>query len=254
MLTYLAVGEPGETHVQSALKHALNHHWGDSAYLSNFAFMIGLAAVVVLAICLLTNKKSLVPTGFFRNALEGMVLMIRGMVRNTMGHHGDRLIPFFCTLFIFILTMNVLGMIPIPGVGGTATSNLNVTGMLAGIVVLVSIASGFITQGPGGFLKLFVPGGLPVALVPVLFTLEFVGFFIKHGVLMVRLFANMLAGHLVIGAFLGLIGDVGTQMAILSVPLSLFVSLLEVLVAFLQAYVFTLLSVLFIGAMVHPDH
>ena len=131
-----------------------------------------------------------------------------------------------------------------------------VTGAFATMIIVISTLSGFIYHGPVGFLKLFVPGGLPAPLVPILFVLEFVSFFIKHGVLMIRLFANMIAGHLVIGAFLGLIADMHSYVVAgaLSVPLSLFVSCLELLVAFLQAYVFTLLSTLFIGGMVHPDH
>ncbi len=124
------------------------------------------------------------------------------MVRPTMGgHHGDRFVPFFCTLFSAILVMNLLGMVP--GLG-TATSNLMVTGALAAIVLLVSILSGLVIH-KSHFLHLFVPSGLPKAIVPLLFVLELVGFFIKHAVLAVRLFANMIAGHLVIGAFLGLI-------------------------------------------------
>jgi F-type H+-transporting ATPase subunit a len=251
-----------------ALKHALDHSHVElfaGISLTSFMVMIALSAVVVFLISVLADKKGLVPKGFFRNALEGLVLMVRGMVRNAMGAHGhddhhtrvaDRYVPFFCTAFLFILAMNLLGMVPIPKFGGTATSNIWVTAALALIVLVTSIASGFIHHGPRGFLKLFAPSGLPAVLVPVLFVLEFVGFFTKHGVLMVRLFANMLAGHLVIGAFLGLIADFESYLVagFLSVPLALFVSFLEILVAFLQAYVFTLLSVLFVGGMVHPEH
>jgi F-type H+-transporting ATPase subunit a len=270
MLPLLAMSDPpgGESGVMFALKHALDHSHGElggGITLSSFKVMIALAAVVVLLITLLVDKRSLVPKGFFRSAIESLVLMIRGMVRNAMGAHGheghhtkvaDRYVPFFCTAFLFILVMNLLGMVPIPKFGGTATSNLMVTGALALIVLVTSVASGFIYHGAGGFLKLFTPSGLPPLLVPLLFVLEFVGFFIKHGVLMVRLFANMLAGHLVIGAFLGLIADFESYLVagFLSVPLALFVSFLEILVAFLQAYVFTLLSVLFVGGMVHPEH
>ena len=103
---------------------------------------------------------------------------------------------------------------------------------------------------------LSVPGGVPKLVVPLLFLLEFIGFFVKHGVLMLRLFANMIAGHLVIGAFIGMVWVFKSYLvgAFLSVPLALFVSFLELLVAFLQAYVFTMLSALFIGGMVHPEH
>lgn len=259
MLTYLLKGEPAEgvTGVQFALNHALDHDHVTLAggiTISSFKIMIAVAAALMLLFSMKADKKSLVPRGICRNALEGILLFIRGMTRSA--HLPDKFVPFFCTTFFFILTMNLLGMVPIPKYGGTATSNMMVTGALASIIITVSVLAGFIYQGPGGFLKLFVPSGLPVALVPVLFVLEFVGFFIKHGVLMVRLFANMIAGHLVIGAFLGLIPDMHSYVVagLLSVPLSLFVACLELLVAFLQAYVFTLLSVLFIGGMVHADH
>ncbi len=251
MLPFLAEGDPNQSQVEYAFGHTMPHEL--FPFVENFAVMIGIAAVLIVLVVLVVDKRSLVPRGIFRNALEGTVLFIRGMTRNA--HLPDKYVPLFATFFLFILTVNLLGMIPIPVVGGTATSNLKVTGALASFVLLTSLLSGFFYQGPVGFLKLFVPSGLPTLLVPVLFVLEFVGFFIKHGVLMVRLFANMLAGHLVIGAFLGLIGDMNSYgMAALSVPLSLFVACLELLVAFLQAYVFTLLGVLFVGGMVHADH
>lgn len=252
MLPFLAEGDPNQTQVEYAFNHALSHHLGGTI-ISNAMVMIAISAVLILMIVAMIDRRSLVPRGVFRNAMESIALFIRGMTREA--HLPDKFVPLFATFFVFILTMNLLGMVPIPVIGNTATSNLNVTGALAAIVLLVSIVSGLVYQGPGGFVKLFIPGGLPAALVPVLFVLEFVGFFIKHGVLMVRLFANMLAGHLVIGAFLGLIGDMeSVGMAALSVPLSLFVACLELLVAFLQAYVFTLLGVLFVGGMVHADH
>ena len=256
MLTYLAKSDPSDSGVEFAFKHALDHDHGLFAGIpiSSFKVMIGIAAIVIFLFAARAEKKSLVPRGVFRNALESILLFIRSMTK--AAHVPDKLVPFFCTLFLFILTMNLLGMVPIPKFGGTATSNLMVTGALASIIFLTSTVAGLVYQGPVGFLKIFVPGGLPAVLVPVLFVLEFVGYFIKHGVLMVRLFANMIAGHLVIGAFLGLISVLESYVVAgaLSLPLSLFVSCLELLVAFLQAYVFTLLSALFIGGMVHADH
>jgi F-type H+-transporting ATPase subunit a len=172
-----------------------------------------------------------------------------------MGTHGDKFVPFFCTLFAFIYVTNMLGLVPIPVIGGTATSNLGLTGLLAASVLVLSIGAGIKEHGFGGFLHNFLPHGIPFLLLPVIFVLELVGFFIKHGVLAIRLFANMIAGHLVIGAFLTTIfisQSYGT--AIIAVPLALFASVLELLVCFLQAYVFTMLSVLFVGGTVHPEH
>lgn len=240
--------------IEWCFQHALDHQFGDGP-VSKFKIMLLLGAV--LAACagyVSMRNRSAVPSGVIRNLIESIVLFIRdGMVRPTMGHHGDRFVPFFCTMFLFIVFVNYLGIVPIPIIGGTATSNLMVTGALAATVLAVSIGSGFALHGPGGFVKLFVPHGLPAPLAPLLFVLEFVGMFIKHGVLMVRLFANMLAGHLVIGAFIGLIFMYELP-ALPALLLALLIMTVELLVAFLQAYVFTLLSTLFVGAMVHPDH
>jgi F-type H+-transporting ATPase subunit a len=143
----------------------------------------------------------------------------------------------------------------IPLLFGTATSNLGMTGLLALSVLLLSIGAGIKENGVGGFLHSFLPPGIPKALLPVIFALEVIGFFIKHGVLAIRLFANMIAGHLVIGAFLATIFIAKSYaMAGIAVPLALFASVLELLVCFLQAYVFTMLSVLFVGGTVHPEH
>lgn len=258
MPLFLLSSEGGDP-ILRVLQHALDHtlfHLGPIP-VSKFSVMVAISAAVLVLMAMMLNRASPVPRGFLRNAMESLMLFIRDeMARPVMGkQYADRFLPFFCTIFLFILTMNLLGMVPIPVVGGTATSALPVTGILAAIVLLVSIGSGLVLHGPGGFMKIFVPPGLPTALVPLLFVLELVGFFIKHAVLMVRLFANMIAGHLVIGAFIGLIflaksyGVAGP-----SILLALFISLVELLVAFLQAYVFTLLSVLFIGGVVHPEH
>jgi F-type H+-transporting ATPase subunit a len=244
--------------IMSVLHHALDskvHAFGAELPFTRFQAMVGLTGLVLIIAAIIVDKRSAVPRGFLRNSFESILLFIRDeLVRPAFGGHGDGFVPFFATCFFFILTSNLLGILPIPFIGGTATSNLDVTGALAGIVILVSFFGGLFTA-KSHFLHLFVPGGLPKALVPLLFVLELVGFFIKHGVLMVRLFANMLAGHLVIGAFIGLIFfSKSYGVAVPVVGLALFVSCLELLVAFLQAYVFTLLAVLFVGGMVHPDH
>ena len=159
------------------------------------------------------------------------------------------------TMFSFIFTMNLIGLVPIPKIGGAATGTLGSTIALAAIVFLVSTIAGIKYNGIGGFFKCFAPSGVPAFVMPLLFVIELIGYVIKHAVLAIRLFANMLAGHLVLGAFLGLIFVYKSYaMSAVSIPLALFISFLELLVAFLQAYVFTLLSALFIGGTVHPDH
>ncbi len=227
--------------------------------ITKFSVMAVLSGLVVFCVAAVAGRRKagvLVPSGVVQNAGESLVLFIRDeFVRPGMGHHGDKFLPFFCTLFSFIFVTNLMGMIPLPVIGGTATSNLGMTGMLATSVLLVSIFGGISENGIGGFLRSFIPPGLPVWLVPALFVLELGGFFIKHAVLAIRLFANMIAGHLVVGAFLGLIFVVKAYwVAVPSVVLALFVNALELLVCFLQAYVFTLLASLFVSGTVHPEH
>jgi F-type H+-transporting ATPase subunit a len=245
---------PKGQEIEWCFKHAQDHAVL-GPFFTKFKIMILLGAGIIALIAYAASRRATwIPRGIGRNLLESIVLFVRDtMVRPVMGHHGDRLVPFFCTLFLFITTLNYLGMVPIPIIGGTATSNLMVTGAMAAMVLAVSIGAGFVLHGPGGFVQLFIPHGLPVAIKPLLFVLEFVGMFVKHGVLMVRLSANMIAGHLVLGAFLGLIFTFGLP-ALPSLLLALVVLTLGLLVAFLQAYVFTLLSTLFVGAMVHPEH
>jgi F-type H+-transporting ATPase subunit a len=235
----------------------------DVPLLTKFSVMVVVSAVILLVLArLAVRRRTLVPSGALANFFEGVVIFVRDeMVRPAMGHHGDKFVPLFCTIFSFILVTNLAGMLPIPIVGGTATSNLALTGLLAAVVFLTSVVGGIAGHGVGGFMKGFIPPGLPLALRPMLFVLELVGFVIKHSVLAIRLFANMLAGHLVVGAFLALIftaGKVspvhGYAVAVPAVLFALFVYLLELLVCLLQAYVFTLLSVLFVGGTVHPEH
>jgi F-type H+-transporting ATPase subunit a len=246
--------EAGPDPFDFAFRHALDHeHWLGTP-ITKFMAMAGLSALVIAGAGLLADKRSVVPRGFLRNALESALLFIRDQfARPAMGaHHGDRYVPFLATLFVFILVTNLIGLLP---GAGTATSHLHVTGALAAIVLTVSLLSGILFHR-GHFFHLFVPSGVPGFVVPLLFVLEFVGFLVKHAVLMIRLFANMLAGHLVIGAFIGMVWVFKSYLVgvALTVPLALFVNFLELLVAFLQAYVFTLLSSLFIGGMVHPEH
>jgi F-type H+-transporting ATPase subunit a len=204
--------------------------------------------------------KNLRPAGVLQNFFEGVVLFVRDeLVRPAMGHHGDKLVPFFCTLFTLVLTCNLFGMVPFDVVthaaGGTVTSNMGMTLFLAALVLLVGIVYGIKENGPGVMFHAFVPPGLPKLLIPVLYVLEFGGFLIRHLVLAVRLCINMTAGHLVIGGFFSMIFIAKAWgAAVPAVGLALFMSLLEILFCVIQAYVFTLLSVLFVGGLVHPDH
>ncbi len=248
----------GEDFNELVRHHAFdNIHEPFFGFITKFSIMAVLSGLVLFVLARTAARRtSLVPTGVLQNAFEGLVIFVRDeLVRPTMGHHGDKFIPFFCTLFSFIFITNIFGMVPIPVIGGTATSNLGMTGMLATSVLIVSIVGGIKENGIGGFLHSFVPPGLPIWLVPVLFVLELGGFFIKHAVLAIRLFANVVAGNLVVGASLSLI-LIAKSYAVAppAIALALFVNMLELLVCLLQAYVFTLLASLFVAGTVHPEH
>ncbi len=193
------------------------------------------------------------PRGRFENLVEAFFQFIRDeFVRPNLGAHAARFEPFFVALFCLILAMNLLGMVP---GGAAATGNIAVTLGLALTVFVLGVSLGVIVHGPLGFLKHFVPSGLPWPLVPFMFVLEIIGFLMKHLVLAIRLFANMLAGHLVILAFLLLISMFQTILvAPVSVGVAVAISFLEIFVAFLQAYVFVMLSSLFVGMILHPEH
>jgi len=209
------------------------------------------------------------PRGRLTNMFEAMLLFIRDEVaRPAIGKHdADRFVPFLWTLFFFVLMCNLLGMVPWMG---SPTGSLAVTGALALITFLTVVGTGMMKLGALGFWKAQVPhmdlslelGGinfepvLKVVLIPMIFAIEILGLLIRHFVLAVRLLANMFAGHLVLGVILAFIGATGGLVWYGVMPASVLgataLSLLELFVAFLQAYIFAFLSALFIGAAVHP--
>jgi F-type H+-transporting ATPase subunit a len=197
------------------------------------------------------------------NMLEVFLLFIRDEVaRPCIGRHdADKFVPFLWTIFLFVLGCNLMGMIPWMG---SPTGALATTGALAFITFIVVIGSGMKQLGVVGFWKAQVPHmDLPGAIAPVMnvfiFVIEIFGLLVKHAVLAVRLLANMMAGHVVLAVIIAFIGASTTAGAVVwggvtiaSVLGATALSMLELFVAFLQAYIFTFLSALFIGAAVHP--
>lgn len=188
--------------------------------------------------------------------MEEYVSFIRGgIVLPNMGQEGRGMLPYFCTLFLFILCVNLAGMIPEMK---TATSNISVTMALALCSGALIVFSGLKYHGLWGFLQGFVPSGTPGWLVPLIFPLEVASLIIKVCVLAIRLFANMLSGHIVLLCLFLIIFIVGEMSksagagALLpAMALEIFMTCLELLVAFLQAYVFTLLTAIFAGSVIH---
>ncbi len=194
------------------------------------------------------------PKGIFANLFESLFLFVRNdIVYDMMGEkEGRKYAPYFVSLFFFILFCNLLGLVPFMA---TATSNLAVTAGLAILTFLMTQINGMRAQGVGPYLKNIVPPGLPVLLFPIMLPIELMGHFTKPFALTVRLFANMTGGHVIILSLFGLIFMFKSLwVAPIAIGFVLFIDFLELLVAFLQAYVFVLLSVLFVNSAIHPDH
>ena len=195
------------------------------------------------------------PSGFGA-AIEAIVLFVRDDVAmSNIGHNGARFVPYILTLFFFILYCNLFGLLPW---GTTPTGNLAVTGALALTAFFTIEISGFVALGSKGYLKtiVFVPPGMKgmgaVLMALIMTPIEIIGKLVKPFALCLRLFANMTAGHFVILALLGLIFIFANwAVAAGSVAFVVFMMLLELLVAFLQAYIFALLTSVFIGLMQH---
>lgn len=215
-----------------------------------------LAALIVASLLIYSAKsykKSLIPKGIV-TLIEMIIQFIRDeIVAPTIGEkYVPSFLPFLGTVFFFILTCNLLGLLPY---GATATSNISVTGSLALLSFIMIQLAGMKKNGVIGYFKGLIPHGVPIFLLPIMFVVEVLGLFTKPFALMIRLFANMTAGHVVILALIGLIFILKTPfISPVSILFALFIYLLELLVALIQAYIFTMLSSLFIGMAIHQEH
>ncbi len=196
-------------------------------------------------------KKSLVPSGV-ANAFEAVVLFIRDEVAvPNMGPGGLKYLPYLLTTFFFILIMNLIGLVPF---GATATGNIAVTGGLAVIAFVMIQVAAIRAQGLGHYLA-HLTGGAPWFLWPIMIPIEILGLFTKPFALTIRLFANMTGGHIVILSLLGLTFLFRSYaVGVGSVVFSVGISMLELMVAFIQAYVFTMLTSLFMGLGMQVEH
>lgn len=242
--------------------HILDHDWGLALGgvrlpVTTHSVTIFTVSILLLAVLAWAARKHTSRGGRLVSVLmEEYVSFIRGgIVLPNMGPEGRGMLPYFCTLFLFILSVNLAGMIPQMK---TATSNISVTAALALCSGGLILFSGLKYHGVTGFLKGFIPTGTPGWLVPLIFPLEIISLVIKVCVLAIRLFANMLSGHMVLICLLLIIFIVGEMSKTAGVgallpamALEIFMTCLELLVAFLQAYVFTLLTAIFAGSVIH---
>ena len=175
---------------------------------------------------------------------------VANMVRDNVGNGGKIFFPFIFTLFLFILFGNILGMVPY---NFTYTSHIIVTFGLAGFIFLAVTLIGIAKHGIG-FLKFFVPSGVPYALLPILIPIEVISYFVRPISLSLRLFANMMAGHTMLKVFCGFVISLGILGGWLPLSFSVALTGLEILVAFLQAYVFAILTCIYLNDALNLHH
>jgi len=249
-------------------EHILEHHLMDHRFhhfmvggvdmgLSRHLVMMWIVSAVLIAFTTIAARSRSGAGLVMRGGVESVVLYIRDHMLHPIFHDAtDTYLPYFLTLFFFIFTANMAGLVP---ASSGVTGNISVTAALAICTFMLIHFAGAKEQGPIEYVKHICPGGLPFWLVPLIFMIEIMGLFAKCIALCIRLFANMIAGHVVSLAFLSLIfifaaasKMVGLAVAPAAVGLALFVYLLDVLVSLLQAYIFTILTALFVGGAVHP--
>ena len=226
---------------------------------STLSMLLAFGLVVILMLVVTASPK--VVPGRTQTAGEMIFSLVDDLSTNLIGHEGRAFFPFVFTLFLFILMMNLLGLFLI----FTATSQLAVTATLAVLTILLVLVVGFAKNGIG-FFKLFVPSGVPIFVLPLVVPIEFVSFLLRPFTLALRLFGNMLGGHVALKVFAGFIialgslaaggglGLLGIPGAVLSMGGVVALTALEFLVAFLQAFVFTVLTCIYLNDVVNLGH
>ncbi|MCR9215104.1 MAG: F0F1 ATP synthase subunit A [Proteobacteria bacterium] len=221
----------------------------DVSFTNASLFMVIAIAAITLFLTLSMRGKALVP-GRMQSVAELSYEFIANMVKDNVGSEGRKYFPFIFTLFMFVLFCNLLGMIPYTF---TVTSQIIVTFALAALVFIGVTLIGIIKHG-FKFLTFFVPSGVPVVLLVILVPIEVISYFVRPISLSVRLFANMLAGHTLLKVFGGFVVGLGLYLGWLPLGFIVVLTGLEFLVAFLQAYVFAILSCLYLNDALHLHH
>jgi len=217
-------------------------------------FMMMVSSVILIFVLLRAvsiNTKNRVPKGI-GNFIEVIIVFIRDeIVMPNMGKEGLKLLPFFLTVFFFILFANFIGLVPFMA---QPTKNINVTTGLALITFFTTQIMGMKKNGVLGYFKGLVPHGVPAFVLPIMIVVEFIGLFTKPFALLMRLFANITAGSIIVLSLIGLIFIMKWAGAVIAIPFALFIYCLEIFVALLQAYIFTMLSTIFINMAMHQEH
>lgn len=227
----------------------------DFSFTNSSLFMVLTVAATSAFLIFSTSGRGLVPSRL-QSVSEMAYEFVAGTLRSAAGTEGMRFFPLVFSLFMFVLVANLFGMFPY---FFTITSHIIVTFALAMLVIMTVIIYGFMRNGMK-FLKLFVPSGVPAFLIPLVTLIEVISFLSRPISLSVRLFANMLAGHITLKVFSGFVvslsamGAVGVFGAIIPLGMTVALTALEFLVAFLQAYVFTVLTCMYLNDAIHPTH
>jgi len=221
----------------------------DISFTNASLFMIISALAIISVFFAGTKRKTIVPTKI-QLLTELSYTLVSKMISDTAGSKAKPYFPFIFSLFMFVLFCNMLGMLPY---SFTVTSHIIVTFALAAIIFIGVTIIGFVNHGIG-YLKLFIPSGVPVVLLPLIVIIEIISYLARPVSLSVRLFANMMAGHTMLKVFGGFVISLGIIGGWL--PLSFTVALtgLEVLIAFLQAYVFTILTCIYLNDALNLNH
>ncbi|MER8635756.1 F0F1 ATP synthase subunit A [Mesorhizobium sp. M0954] len=227
----------------------------DLSFTNSALFMVATVAVAAAFLYLSTSSRSLIP-GRLQSVSEMAYEFVGNMLRDSAGTQGMKFFPLVFSLFMFVLVANLLGLFPY---FFTVTSHIIVTFGLAALVIGTVIVYGFMKHG-FGFLKLFVPQGVPLVMMFLVVPIEVISFLSRPISLSVRLFANMLAGHITLKVFSGFVvslsalGAAGVAGSILPLAMAVALTALEVLVSFLQAYVFAVLTCMYLNDALHPSH
>ena len=218
----------------------------DVSFTNSSLFMVIAVILITLFTTVTMSGRAMVP-GRWQSLAELSYEFVANMLRDNVGTAGQRYFPFIFTLFMFVLFLNLLGMIPY---SFTVTSHIIVTFALAIVIFIGVTIIGFATHGIK-FLKMFVPSGIPIALMPLLVVIEVISYLTRPISLSVRLFANMMAGHTMLKVFAGFVVGLGAIGG--WAPLAFMVAFtgLEVLIAFLQAYVFAILTCIYLNDALH---
>jgi F-type H+-transporting ATPase subunit a len=227
----------------------------DISFTNSALFMGATVATITGLLLLASNKRALVP-GRLQSVGEMWYSMIANMVENVLGKDGKPFFPLVFSLFSFVLVANMLGMFPY---FFTVTSHVVVTVAMALFVVCLVVVVGIYKHGLGWF-KLFVPSGVPIAILPFISLIEIISFLSRPISLGLRLFGNMLAGHIVLKVFAGFVvslsalGGLGFLGALAPMAMAVALTALEFLVAFLQAFVFAILTCVYLNDALHTHH